>query len=161
MKKYWILVLVSFCAAACESEEYSDTNLIPDLVFNITIDMGLPQYQQLLIPNGWVYDETLGYRGIVIYTINAIDYYAYDAGCPHQDCANPMDMSNFPEFFNTCAADGIFYSIEFPAYSITYLKDEEGNRMALPEGQTVYDMQQYNAERPGNGNELRISNFNY
>ena len=60
MKNYWILVLVSFCAAACESEEYSDTNLIPDLVFNITIDMGLPQYQQLLIPNGWVYDETLG-----------------------------------------------------------------------------------------------------
>ena len=160
MKKYWILVLVSLCAAACESEEYSDTNLIPDLVFNITIDMGLPQYQQLLIPNGWVYDSNLGYRGIVIYTINAIDYYAYDAGCPHQDCANPMDMSNFPEFFNTCAADGIFYSIEFPAYSITYLKDDEGNRTALPEGQTVYDMQQYNAERPGNGNELRISNFN-
>ena len=161
MKNYWILLLLSLCFVACETENYSDNNVIPDLVFTETIDIGLPQYQDLRVPNGWVYIERLGYRGVVVYTINAIDYYAYDAACPHMDCANPMDMSQFPEFFNTCSSDGIFYSIINPAYSITYEKDEDGNQMALPEGQTIYDMQQYVAERPGNGTLLRISNFNY
>ncbi|MGB2128265.1 MAG: hypothetical protein ACPHXR_02190 [Flavicella sp.] len=160
MKHVFLFVFLKGLMSSCMTDSYPSRNFVPNLEINFTVDMNLPQFQQLLIPGGHVYVSNLGHKGIVIYSLNAEDYYAYDLSCPHQACGTAMDRSNFPEFFNTCADDGIFYSIVIPGYSTTYRKDEEGNRIDIPSNMS-YEMQAYAVTKIGNGAQLSITNFKY
>ena len=160
MKPFFLFVFIIVLFSSCTTDVYPSRNLVPNLEINFTVDMNLPQYQQLLLPGGHVYVPNLGHKGIVIYSLNANDYYAYDLSCPHQACGSAMDRSNFPEFFNTCTNDGIFYSIAIPGYSMTYKKDDEDNRIDIP-ANASYEMQAYAVTNIGNGAQLHITNFKY
>ncbi len=164
MKKYFYLLFIVFAVSSCHDDGYEDTNFIPNIVFSTTINLNLPQNQNLLIPNQYVVYPNMGHRGVIVYNMgngeqSVDEFVAFDLACPHIEltsCANPMDISNFPEMTNACDSDGIFYDFQL-GYSRTYEKDAEGNQISV--SGVRYDLQQYKAERLGGGNELRISNF--
>ena len=165
MKNLIYILFLALVISACADDTYQDQNLIPDITFNTSINLNLPESQDLLIPNGYVIYPSLGHRGIIVFNTGngeqSVDQFlAFDLACPHIDvtsCGNPMDISGFPELKNSCSTDGIFYRFDL-GYSITYLKDTEGNTISIPEGDPVYDLQQYKVDQTG-PKELRISNF--
>lgn len=171
MKNYLILVLLIIVTIGCDDEGYQDNNLIPNIVFSKNVNLNLSQYQDLLIPSGFAVLNVTSNNSVIVYNTGNGDqsvdqYLAYDLACPHVEfssCSQSMDISDFPEMQNSCTSDGIFYRFDI-GYSITYMKDSQGNQIALPDGMPVYELQKYNVEvvsRGANGdvNELRISNF--
>lgn len=167
MKKYFFLLFLAFSFHSCYDDTYEDNNLIPDRVFNFTKNLNLPESQSLLIPLGYTIYRGDGFTGsnIIVYNISAgatpTDFVAYDLACPHvtiENCNQPMEIDNLPELTNSCTSDGIYYSLESFIASITYLKDSEGERIPIPEGQTAYQMQQYKVDLVEE-NVIRISNF--
>ena len=77
-------------------EDYKPNDLLPNRDVNVTIDMSLPRYQNLLVPGGYAstpspptYPE-YGFKGILIINRNGNNYVAYDRACPHygvSDCS--------------------------------------------------------------------------
>ena len=163
MKNYFFLLFLGLTLNSCYDDNYVDNNFIPNVVFNTTINLNLPQYLDLQTPSLFVVDPNLGQRGIIIYNTGSgeqsvDEFLAFDLACPHIElhtCANPMDISKFPEMTNSCTTDGIFYRFDL-GYSITYSKDEDGNM--IPVEGPVYDLQQYKVDRISS-QELRISNY--
>lgn len=165
MKKYIYILFLLIASVGCTDEPYQDQNLIPNIVLSTTINLNLPESQDLLIPTGFVIYPAIGHRGIIVYNTGTGDqsidqYLAFDLACPHIEvpsCANPMDTSNFPEMTNACDSDGIYYRFDI-GESVTYMKDENGESIKIPEGQARFNMQQYRVDYLGN-NQLRITNF--
>jgi hypothetical protein len=163
MKKYIFFLFLAFALNACHDDNYEDTNFIPDITFSTSVNLNLPQSQNLRIPTQFVVYPSIGHRGVIVYNTGfgaqSVDQYlAFDLACPHvvlTSCASPMDITDFPELKNSCTTDNIFYNFEL-GYSRTYSKDEE-NRQIQIEG-TAYELQQYRAELI-NPDVLRISNF--
>tara|TARA_B100000809_G_scaffold3549_1_gene3846 strand:+ start:50565 stop:51068 length:504 start_codon:yes stop_codon:yes gene_type:complete len=167
MKKYIFFLFLAFGLNACYDENYEDNNLIPNRVFNFTKNLNLPENQGLLVPFGYVIYKDQGYTGanIIVYNVGGgivpSDFVAYDLACPHVSidvCSRPMEITNLPELTNSCEFDGIFYSLESYVVSATYLKDSNGDRISIPEGQTAYQMQEYKVDLVDE-NVIRISNF--
>jgi hypothetical protein len=162
MKKYIYSLFFIVALSSCYDDDSQNQNFIPNIVFNSTINLNLPESQDLLIPSGFVVYPGLGHRGVIVYNTGmgeqSIDeFLAFDLACPHIEvpsCANPMDISEFPELKNSCASDGIYYRSNI--VSRPYSKDEKG--VIIPVEGTEYYLQQYKIDRIG-VDRLRISNF--
>lgn len=163
MKKYIYILFLLIASVGCTDEPYQDQNLIPNIAFSTTINLNLPESQELLVPSGFVVYPNIGHRGVIVYNTGigeqSVDQYlAFDLACPHVEvssCGTPMDISNFPEMKNACTSDGIYYRFDL-GYSVTYEKDSENK--SIPVEGVVYDLQQYRVDDLGN-NQLRITNF--
>ena len=160
MKKYVLLFLATLSLTSCFENDVRDNNLIPEIFFTASKDLNLPESSALLVPNGFAIYPELGHRGIIVYRRDETNFLAFDLAVPHVsilECSSPMDISNFPELKNSCTEDGIYYNFSV-GYSTTYMKDGEGKNIKIPEGQLVYDMQEYNVVLVGE-NVLQIRNF--
>lgn len=167
MRKYFFLVFLAIGLSSCYDDNYEDNNLIPDRVFNFTKNLNLPENNPLLTPLGYVIYRGDGFTGsnIIVYNVSPgatpTEFVAFDLACPHvsiETCNQPMEIDNLPELTNSCTSDGIYYSLQNFIYSITYMKDSEGERIPIPEGQTRYQMQEYKVDLV-EPNVIRISNF--
>jgi hypothetical protein len=128
MNKYILtacIVLLSVLSCKKDSNNGSNsTDFFPPVAVRIDINLALPQYNVLTLPQGWVY-EAGGNKGVVIYhTIND-EYVAFDRTCPvdpQKECAFvSVDSSNsfyrcsqFPNSGKTCTGVG-FCSSRFDA----------------------------------------------
>lgn len=83
MKKYFIinLILVIVIVWGCRKERDYD-HYVPRVATNVTINLNLPEYNDLLNPGGWAY-VLGGSRGIVVYRASETDFSAYDRHCPY------------------------------------------------------------------------------
>ena len=164
MKKYIYILFLLVASIGCTDDLYQDYNLIPDNGINkpFMIDLDWPNSQNLLVPRGFVEYPNIGHRGVIVYNTGlgeqSIDeFLAFDLACPHiavPSCANPMDISSFPEMTNACDSDGIFYRFD-QGFSYTYSKDDG---VEVPAEKLRYNLQQYRVDRIG-PREIRISNF--
>lgn len=111
-----LFVLLSGLSCKKDSSSGTSTDFFPPVAVRIDINLALPQYNVLTLPQGWVY-EVGGNRGVVIYhTIND-EYVAFDRTCPvdpQKDCAFvSVDSSNtfyrcaqFPNSGKNCTGAG-------------------------------------------------------
>ena len=92
---------------ACEKNETID--YLPKIKVSETINLNLPQYQNLLTPNNPVYTNG-GLKGILIYNTGSTPKYkAFERACPNNDCNSPMTFDGSLKM--KCPCDLSEYSI--------------------------------------------------
>lgn len=94
MKKYIFLLLIPLFFG-CEKEEFQNNNpFLPNYPVNLTINMSLPQYSNLLSTANGVYINSAGQgiRGIIVFNTGS-GYVAYDAACPNQALSSCSTMT--------------------------------------------------------------------
>ncbi|WP_298368516.1 hypothetical protein [uncultured Lutibacter sp.] len=107
MRNFLFIFLVIFLIS-CEKNETND--ILPDVNFNVVINLNLPQYIDLQTPSGWTY-ATGAIQGIVIQNtgIGNPPYKAFERACPNYDCSNPMTFDGSLKM--KCSCDNSEYSI--------------------------------------------------
>ena len=104
--------------AGCDDPKPHD--LLPQRDVNVTIDLGLPIYQNLLVPGGYAYTPSspeYGFRGILVYNRNN-SFVAYERACPHyavNDCAAMV----FDGLYLKCLCDNSTFNVLNGGYSTT------------------------------------------
>lgn len=104
---YIFLILI---AVACDKPTAND--LLPERQVDVTINLNLPQYINLLHPTGWEYTPTTsnyGFKGILIYKKNG-NYSAFERACPHLDVSACSAMI-FDDFYLKCTCDDSIFNI--------------------------------------------------
>ena len=104
-----LLILVTFFS--CEKNDTID--FLPKATVDVTLNLNLPQYQNLQIPTGWVYIEkgpNKGLQGILIQNTGLTPKYkAFERACPNNDCNTPMIFDGSLKM--KCPCDQSEYSI--------------------------------------------------
>jgi len=104
-----LLILVTFFS--CEKNDTDD--FLPKASVDVTLNLNLPQFQNLQIPTGWVYIEkgaNKGLQGILIQNTGLTPKYkAFERACPNNDCASPMIFDGSLKM--KCPCDQSEYSI--------------------------------------------------
>lgn len=88
-------------------EDYKPNDLLPNRDVNVTIDMSLPMYQNLLVPSGYAYtpiSPEFGLKGILIINRNGSGYIAYDRACPHYG-VNDCTAMTYDGLYLNCPCD--------------------------------------------------------
>ncbi|MCL9768836.1 hypothetical protein NAT47_00225 [Flavobacterium sp. HXWNR69] len=111
MKKYLLLLLLSFFLS-CDTDNFTNNNpYIPGYGFNVNINMNLPQFSNLQFPSNGVYigNAGVGVRGIFVFNTGS-GYVAYDAACPNQELSScsTMTLSGIDAI---CPCDNVRYSL--------------------------------------------------
>lgn len=79
---------------------------VPNIPFDITIDINLPSYNALIGVGGWAYVSG-GSRGIIVYRKSADEFVAFDRHSPADPegtCPEPLypDQDNFLILIDSC-----------------------------------------------------------
>jgi len=103
-----IFLIIVLVFTSCEKNDSLD--ILPDKSVNVTLNLDLPQYINLLTPTGWTYTNG-GLNGIVIQNsgIGNPPYKAFDRACPNNDCQTPMNFDGSLKL--KCSCDESEYSI--------------------------------------------------
>lgn len=111
MKKYFFIFLIPFFFG-CNKEDFQNNNpYIPNYPVNLSINMSLPQYSNLLSPANAIYINAAGQgvRGIIVFNTGS-GYVAFDAACPNQALASCSTMT-ISGIDAVCACDDVRYSL--------------------------------------------------
>lgn len=142
MKLQFILCLVIFGSllGACNKNKLHP---VPNIPFDMTIDITLPSYSGLMGVGGWTYVAG-GSRGIIVYRRAIDEFVAFDRHSPEDPdalCGLPLypDNDNFLQLIDSCSTAR--YSL-YDGSAIT------GSEFGLRQYQTVYN----------GSNSLRIYN---
>lgn len=141
MKKYLTFALLPFLLC-CSDDTFRNNNpYLPNYGFSTTINLNLPQYNQLLYTANAVYvnDAGTGVRGVFVFNTGNENYVAYDAACPNQALSSCSTMS-INGIKALCSCDGAEYSF--------FNGQAEGQQ---------YPMKQYRVQKI-NATSLRIYN---
>lgn len=104
MKVQFILgVLIVLLISSCKVK---NNNPVPNVPFDLTIDMTLPTYDDLLGVGGYAYVNA-GSRGVIVYRRGIDDFVAFDRHSPadvNGTCGQPLtpDDNNFLMLNDTC-----------------------------------------------------------
>ncbi len=95
--KLYALLLILIGFASCVEEE---PKIVPDVYLNITINLNLPEYTDILVPGNAVLYPNEGYdnNGIIVYRHTQDEFIAFDATCPQhieQSTAIEIDKEDF------------------------------------------------------------------
>lgn len=97
MNKLGVLVVAVLLSFSCKDTVNSTDFFTPVQVY-ININLDLPTYVALSLPQGYVY-EAAGNRGVIVYRTIFNEYVAFDRTCPH----NPTDACSYVSMDSTSA----------------------------------------------------------
>ncbi len=95
MKKILFSILTVFLLSACTTNTVNN-DILPVVQVNTTIDLSLPQFNNLQVPGGWA-EVNGGLKGIIIYNINGDQFKAFERAAPHlqiSDCSQMIVENN-------------------------------------------------------------------
>lgn len=122
----------------------ANQNPVPNIAFDITINLNLPSYSALTGVGGWVYVNNVGSKGIIVYRRATQEFVAFDRHSPkdpESKCAKPLT----PETNNFLTLDDSCSGAKFSLY--------DGSAQSGSE----FGLRQYAVSWDGNSN-LRIYN---
>lgn len=93
-------------------DKSTPNDLLPDTQVDVTIDLNLPSYQNLLVPGGWAFTPTTpgyGIKGILIYNQGG-NFLAYERACPHLEVSVCTAMT-FDGLLLKCTCDNSVFNI--------------------------------------------------
>lgn len=108
----YLLFSILFIFFACSSDDYKNYNnpyLNPHTV-NLELNLNLPQYNSLKYPGNSVKVYHQGIRGIVIYSPDASQYFAYELS----------DPNHFPNECSRMEVEGVIASCPCPEDDNSY-----------------------------------------
>lgn len=134
---------------SCSNNSLSNQNpYIPNYSVNLTINLDLPQYNDLKFVANGIYQSGQGAKGIFVFNTGS-GYNAFDAACPNQALSacstmafkklDPSDPLKVDKTTVVCSCDEAEYNL--------FTGQSTGQK---------YPMKQYRVDV--NGNVLRISN---
>lgn len=132
MKLQFILFLaVVLFLANCKK---NNTHPVPNIAFDITIDINLPSYNALIGVGSWAYVAG-GSRGIIVYRRSIDEFVAFDRHSPMDPegiCPEPLypDSENFLTLIDSCS------TARFSLYDGSPIVDSE---FGLRQYQTSYN----------------------
>lgn len=99
-----ILVFISIALSSCYKNQL---NPVPDIPFDVTIDINFPLYSDLNGVGGWTYIDGYGSRGLIVYRKSIDEFVAFDRHSPadtNGSCFNPLYPSadNFLVLVDSC-----------------------------------------------------------
>lgn len=103
MKLQFITIFLSlFVLIACKRK----TSPVPNIPFDITLNLNLPTYQTLNGVSGWAYVNG-GSKGIIVYRRNFDEFVAFDRHSPNDpegNCEFPLfpTQDNFLQLKDSC-----------------------------------------------------------
>jgi nitrite reductase/ring-hydroxylating ferredoxin subunit len=142
MKVRIILCCMLLLVVSCKKK--SKNHPVPNIPFDLTINLSLPSYSDLNGVGGWAYVAG-GARGIVVYRKSYDEFMAFDRQSPSDggaDCATPLtpNTDNFLQLDDACSG------AKFSLYDGSIIS-----------GPSEYGLRQYQTAWNG-GNVLRIYN---
>lgn len=87
----------------CKKERDEDL-YVPRVSTNVTINLNLPEYNDLINPGGWAY-VLGGSRGIIVYRVSETEFSAFDRHCPYmviEGCKISMIEGSIAEDLECC-----------------------------------------------------------
>jgi len=132
MKLHFILfVSFTILLLGCKKNK---TNPVPNIPFDITIDINLPSYNTLIGVGGWTYVAG-GSRGIIVYRRAIDEFVAFDRHSPADPdgvCGEPLypDPDNFLTLIDSCSG------AKFSLYDGSVIN---GSEFGLRQYQTSYN----------------------
>lgn len=138
MKKLLLIALIT-TFFSCGSSDDGNT-ILPNVPVNVTLNLNLPAYQDLLINNGSVFVSGHGIKGIIVFRFSANNILAWEAACPHIS-PNQCSTMVINGVKMVCGCDDSEFSILDGA----------------PLSGTPFPARQYRAVRAGN--TITITNF--
>lgn len=140
--KTFILSFISILLISSKCHK-NQNDIIPNIPFDITIDLNLPSYNELTGVGGWAYVNG-GSRGIIVYRRAIDEFIAFDRHSP-ADPAGTCFLPLFPDATNFLVLKDTCNNATFSLY--------DGSPMTNSE----YGLRQYATQFNGN-NLLRIYN---
>jgi hypothetical protein len=106
MRKFLMIVVLLIGSFGCKKK--SNQNPVPNVSFDITINVNLPSYSALTGVGGWVYVNNAGARGIIVYRRATQEFVAFDRQSPKDPngtCAKLLtpEASNFLTLKDSCS----------------------------------------------------------
>ncbi|GER60344.1 hypothetical protein [Patiriisocius marinus] len=145
MKKIILLIVLSITLFSCGNDDDGtrfDNPYLLDPLVNITLNLNLPEYNNLNFPGGSIVITQQGLKGVVVYNLNNDLFTAFEITDPNHTPNNCSRMTVLGiEASCPCPDDDNVYNI------LT------GQHKTDPE---LYPMQMYRIEK--SGNTLRITN---
>jgi len=132
MKIHVILLIISLIlTGSCKK---NNSNPVPNIPFDISIDINLPSYSSLISVGSWAYVSG-GSRGIIVYRKAIDQFVAFDRHSPADPegvCPNPLypDKVNYLTLIDSCS------SARFSLYDGSPIK---GCEFGLRQYQTIFD----------------------
>ena len=104
MKFFLPILCFSVIFSSCFKNQQ---NPVPDLPFDVTIDINFPLYSELNGVGGWAYVDGYGSRGLIIYRKSIDEFVAFDRHSPTDTsgtCFHPLYPSsdNFLVLIDSC-----------------------------------------------------------
>jgi hypothetical protein len=127
----FLITLSSIFVSGCNKNKIHP---VPDIPFDITIDINLPSYNALIGVGSYAYVNG-GSRGIIVYRRNIDEFVAFDRHSPVDvdgSCPEPLypDPDNFLMLIDSCG----------PAkFSLFDGSPVEGSEFGLRQYQTIYN----------------------
>ena len=126
------ILLIIFLISGCKKN--TNQNPVPNIPFDITINIDFPSYSSLIGVGGWTYVSG-GSRGIIVYRKSTDSFVAFDRHSPKDPegiCTKPLtpDSSNFLQLIDICSA------AKFSLYDGSAISNSE---FGLRQFQTVWN----------------------
>ncbi len=96
------------CFSGCENGNKT-ISCFPSSSINVTVDLNLPQFQNLASIGGWAYigaGPLSGTRGLVIVRKNQNEFIVYDRNAPHICPTNNSTLEVRSDIYLYCPEDG-------------------------------------------------------
>ena len=142
-KKYWQLALLLLWIG-CGKNDMERNPYLPELRFNVPINLNLPQYDNLRYTGGHLFLPQYGHKGLLLFRLNPSTVMAWEASCPNHlpsDCSRTTIVSLLAE----CSCEGYQYDLA------------TGQLFNPPaDAATIYPLVNYRAEE--RGGTLYVSN---
>lgn len=108
MKLRFILTVTILMGVIAGCNKYNNDNPVPNIPFDITINLTLPSYSALMGVGGYAYVNG-GSKGIIVYRRGIDDFVAFDRHSPadvNGTCPQPLypDTSNYLILKDSCNA---------------------------------------------------------
>ena len=138
----YYFVLIFFITISCSKERINNNPYLQNISFEKTINLNLPQYDNLRFSGGSIYLQNGGIKGLLLFNIND-QIMAWEASCPNH-VPSECSVMSINGVQSTCQCEDFKYSLA------------TGQLLSVG-GENKYPMLLYLSEK--NGNSVRISNW--
>ena len=141
LNRIYYYLFIFFLSISCSTDNISNNPYLQSISFEKTINLNLPQYDNLRYSGGSIYLQSGGIKGLLLFNIND-QIMAWEASCPN----------HYPSSCSTMSINGVQSTCECEDYKYSLAT---GQLLSNAKGDK-YPMLSYFSQK--NGNSVRISN---
>jgi nitrite reductase/ring-hydroxylating ferredoxin subunit len=104
--KYLFLIFTLIFISSCKDDFVDNNKYLPNITVNFSVDLNLPEANNLIIVGGYAIFPNEGIRGVIVFNHGLDNYIALDLACPHIQLQECSTMTFDPEdLYLECGCD--------------------------------------------------------